>query len=447
MKVKIPLVIAKILNKFAENNASAYVVGGCVRDSLLNQTPKDWDITTNLKPDEVRELFSSYKTIDANGEAHGTVILIFEGEQVEITTFRADKSCDGRHAVVEYVTNINDDLLRRDFTINAMAYSPETGLIDIVNGIEDLNSRVIRSVGNPYDRFHEDYLRILRALRFSSRLDFDISASDKIAMLELKDSLNLISKERILKELSGILVGKNVFKILDEYKEIFGVIISELKDGFFFDQKSKYHNHDVYTHLISVVANTKPDFATRMAALLHDIGKPTCYTEEIKDSLVIRHFQKHAIRSFDLSLQILTRLKCPRNLKEEILFLVLYHDSRLDSRLAIKRLISKIPNNSIELFEKLLDLMAADKKDHTIISDKLSIEEIRNIGLEIFNSGSCLKLTDLSIDGYDLLKLGVKGKDIGAILNELLADVIDDKIINEHSILMEEVKKIIKRDA
>ena len=445
MNINIPSYVEKIMNIINENNKEAYIVGGCVRDSLLGSIPQDWDVTTNMLPKELKKALSGYKIVNKNGEKHGTVTVISDKKEVEITTYRSDSNYpDGRHPEkIRFVTSLEEDLKRRDFTINALAYNKEKGLIDFVGGKKDIENKKIRCVGDPSKRFEEDYLRMLRALRFSSKLGFEIEKKDIEIMHLLKDKLDFISKERIKKELEGILTGKDVFKVLIEFKEIFGVIIPELLECFDFDQKSKYHKHDVYTHICHVVSNTKPDFITRTSALLHDIGKPLSYTEENNNGKIIRHFKGHVEVSADLTKIILKRLKFSNDETKQVLFLVSHHDDYIDeNKKTIKRILNRIPSQSLELFNRLIDLKKADRLDHVIFKKEPDLEKIRLLALEIIEKNECLDVKDLKVNGNDMIELGFKGREIKFVLNELLNLVINGEVVNEKKALIEKAKTV-----
>ncbi len=442
-RISIPKNIALAL-KMLNEKGEAYIVGGCVRDALLNLKPTDYDITTSLTPDKIKEVFKDYRIINNNGEKHGTVNVIINKEKIEITTYRYEgEYLDGRHpSFVGFTDDLALDLKRRDFTINAMAYNDSKGLIDYYGGKEDLKNGIIRTVGTPSLRFGEDYLRILRGLRFMGRFNFKIEKETKDAMLNLAYGLKKISSERIVNELKEILVSKNILEILLEYRPIFTTIFPELIDTINFDQKSKWHSHDVYTHICYVTSYTKPDFITRLAALLHDIGKPHSYQEEVIDKNVIRHFKGHAKVSYQASIEILKRLKVSNEIKNQVLFLVLYHDIEImPNKKSIKNILLKMPNLNLELFYKLIDLKKADSLDHTIKTN-LDYELILNIAKEIILSGEIITLKELAIDGNDLKILGYHGSDIGKILNYLLKEVIEGRLKNQKEILLKSLVKV-----
>lgn len=449
---KFKIVLPEYINKalaFLKNkypSCEAYIVGGSVRDSLLKRTVHDFDITTNLTPTEVMSCFSENHIVNNNGLKHGTVSVVIDHEVVEITTYRNDGTySDGRHPnEVSFVSTLKEDLKRRDFTINAMAYNSDEGLIDYNEGINDLENKIIRTVGNPYQRFEEDYLRILRALRFSSTLSFEIENKTKEAIHNEKEGLTKISYERIRKELEGILTGPNVFYILKEFSDVLEVIIPELKMCTHFMQNNKYHKHqNLYEHMINVVSLTKPDFILRLAALIHDIGKPDCYSEEIIDGVINGHFYKHPYVSAKYAKVIGERLKLSSNELTELIFLVEYHDAYLFAQKKIvKRMLAKTPNQDVKIFLKLVNLRWADATDHQNLDPEFipKPDELKALVDTIIKENEALRLSDLMVNGNDLMALGYKGKILGIILNDLLEHVIDESLLNQKDELLSYVK-------
>lgn len=444
MVIKIPIYVKEILN-IINKYGEGYIVGGCVRDSLLGLTPNDWDITTDRMPEEIKEIFKDYKIFNKNGEKHGTVTILYKGKQIEITTYREDKNyLDGRHpSEVSFTRTLKDDLARRDFTINALAYNEITGLVDLYGGVCDLKNGLIKTVGDPYKRFSEDYLRILRGVRFASKLGFKMEKETFVASNNLANKiLNYISGERIREELKGILLGNNVLDALIRFHNIIFSIIPELKICYKFNQNNPYHIHDVYTHLCYVTSYTKKDFTTRLAALLHDIGKPNTYTYEYKQGRIWGHFYGHPEMSYQIAKPILDRLKLSTLEKEEVMFLIKEHDSEINpNKRVIKRLIMRTPNEDKLLIYKLLDLKTADRLDHINIPN-LDIIKINEMINTIYLNKEALKITDLDINGNDLIKLGYRGKKIGDMLSCLLELVIDDKLENKHDVLIKYINKL-----
>ena len=422
MKNVIPKRILDILNQLKNNGFDAYLVGGCVRDFLLNKTPKDYDISTNATVSEMLEVFRDFHVINNNGLKHNTVSVYYMGDVIEVTSYKNKN---------DY--SIYGDLYNRDLTINAIAY--DNGFIDPLGGINDIKNKIIRVCNE--NSFKDDYLRILRTLRFASKLNFDIIDDTKHLIKENYKGLESISKERINNELCQILEGDNVLNILLEYKEVFSFIIPSLSDTIDFDQKNKYHLNDVYTHSAYVVSYCKNDYITRVAALLHDVGKPNCFTI---DESGYGHFYGHPLESYHLAKDVLKDLKFSNKEIEEILFLVRYHDDVAVTKKQIKRMLAKTPDNKRECFLRLIDLQHADRKDH-INLEELDVDNMINILEEIIAEEECFTIKDLEVNGYDLMELGVFDKRIKEIQLVLLDLVVEEKIENKKEILIEYIKK------
>ena len=341
---------------------------------------------------------------------------------------------------VIYTDNLKLDLSRRDFTINALAYHPEIGIIDYFNGLEDLSNKTIRTVNNPNIRFKEDGLRILRCLRFSSTLNFNIEKNTSKAIFENKEILNKISTERINQEFSKLICGRNIEKTLTEYIEIIGVFIPEILQLKDFKQNNSYHIYDVLTHTIKSLTFIESDLELRMVMLLHDIGKPTTYTEDINS---IGHFYKHNIKSAEIAKNILIRLKYPNKVIDNIVLLIKNHDIQiLENKKAVKKRINKL--GSIELFFKLLEIKRADilAQNPIYLKDRIiQIDNLEKIANEIKYNKECTSLNTLQINGKDLINLGIpEGRLIGEILTILLNEVIEGNILNNRNILLNYVK-------
>lgn len=420
----------------------AYIVGGCVRDSLLGMVPHDWDICTSAKPDRIREILRSngIKTIET-GLQHGTLTACMDGGNYEITTFRLDgKYTDNRRPdTVKFVDNIFEDLSRRDFTINAMAYSNTVGLIDPWNGKYDLHAGRIRCVHNPDDRFREDALRIMRALRFASTYGFKIEEETAAAIHRNKDLLKNISAERIRDELCKMLCGMRVLDILLEYSDVMAVIIPEIKPCIGFNQNNKYHKYTVYDHIVHAVGNFEgTDISVKMALLLHDIGKPECYTEDHNGG----HFHGHSIPSARIAEDVMKRLKFDNKTTEEVVNLVKYHDSDIQPHSkAIKRWLNKI---GYDLFGKLICVRIADIGAHSEINQESRRDKyftVAKIATTIVKEQQCFTIKDLAVNGRDIMTLHVpEGPVVGHVLKHLLNKVIAEETANEHDALMEEAK-------
>lgn len=422
----------KLINILNENGFKAYVVGGCVRDYLLGKNAGDIDITTSAAPQQVESILQSenIKVVET-GIKHGTVTAVLNGKPYEITTFRKDGDYKDsrRPETVDFVTDIKEDLSRRDFTINAMAYNHSEGIVDLFDGQTDLNNKIIRAVGNADLRFKEDALRIMRALRFSSTLGFEIEESTKKAVFDNMHLLSNISSERIFTELTKLLIGDYAMQVLDEYREVIGVIIPELKPAFDCGQNNPWHIYNVYGHIIHAVHAAPKDKTIRLTMLLHDIGKPQVKTT---DDRGIDHFKTHATMGAEIAKKVLKRFKVSNEIFDKVTTLIYYHQSveNVDN-IRIKRWLAKIGEDYTRaLFQvRLADLYAHNPEKIGYEVEKLS--ELQKELEEIIAAGEAFKLSDLSVNGNDLLALGYKGRAIGEKLDEILNLVVDDKIKND----------------
>lgn len=419
-----------------------YIVGGCVRDILLDVEPKDYDFTTNLLPNQIKELFKNYTTI-LTGEEYGTVTIVINGEAFEITTFRIDGnySDNRRPDSVNFVTSLREDLARRDFTINSLAYNHTVGLVDYFGGVEDLRNGIIRCVGNPADRINDDALRMLRAVRFAARYGFTIESKTLLAIEEKAPSIKNVSAERIQSELNKILVynpnhvyGLFLLFILKE-------ILPEVYDCFYCQQDNPYHSETVGQHLLSVMRNTPTVLHIRLAALLHDIGKP--FTKTVDPVTGTDHFYDHQNKSNELAKDILKRLKYDNETTEKVLSLVLHHmDTIIPSKRVLRRLLNTLGK---ELTNDLFDLHKADILAHTVVEQRLEeLQSAEKMLDEIIANQECFSLKDLSVSGKDLIDLGLKpGKQFGVILNNLLEKVIENPELNTKEQLLKEIENEI----
>ena len=429
-----------VIDRLNSAGHEAYVVGGCVRDQLLGDEPKDWDVATSAHPTEVLKIFADNHVIET-GLKHGTVTVISDGLPVEVTTFRIESGYeDNRHpSNVEFVRSLHEDLARRDFTINAIAYHPGKGLIDPFNGASDLDARLLRSVGNPGDRFREDGLRILRALRFASVLSLKIEDVLSSSIHSNRELLNNISPERISAEMTKLLCGDNVLNILTAYPDVLSVFIPEISAMVGFDQKNPYHLYDVWTHTALTVAAAPKDAVLRLAMLFHDTGKPSCFTQDENN---IGHFYEHEDKSSEIAKVRLRELKFDNDTVNAVCELIRWHDIQLTEKNLIKWL------NRLGEFRlrQLFAVKAADAKSHTPDNEakKLSALQDREVQLnDILEQGKAFSLKDLAIDGNDLLAAGIlEGPEIGFILQELLDAVMDDRIDNERQTLLQSAKML-----
>lgn len=442
IKINIPSNVNYIIEKLNKNGYEAYIVGGCVRDSLLERIQKDWDITTSATPEEVKECFNE-KIFDT-GIKHGTVSLLIDNELYEITTYRIDGDySDGRHPdEVKFTRSLEEDLKRRDFTINAMAYHPKYGLVDLFDGKKDLDYGIIRAVGCPDTRFNEDGLRIMRAIRFAARYDFEIEEKTDLAIYRNKKLLLNISAERINSEFSQILIQNNAYQYLDDYREIFAVFIPEIEDMFDCEQIHPHHKYDVWNHTLYVVKNIPDDLIYRLSALLHDIGKPSCRTFAEDGHM---RFKGHPQKSYEISKSILKRLKYDNKTSEEVLNLILHHDDLRDvqvSENAVKRYLNKV---GPELLNKLFVLRSADvlAQSEEYFDEKIKkIFDLKQLTTKILEEEQCFSLKDMNLNGDDLIKLGFKpGKIIGEILKDCLDKIISNDLENDHSTLINYVRE------
>ena len=441
-KIIFPYYITKAVNILNKNGFSAFAVGGCVRDSLLENIPHDWDLTTNASPCETEKCFKQYFPVIKTGTKHGTITVMIQGSAVEITTFRQDGGYTGhrRPEQVKFVGDLKTDLERRDFTVNAMAYSKTDGLIDPFDGKSDLENRIIRCVGEAETRFDEDALRILRALRFSSVLGFGIDEKTSEAIFAKKELLKFISAERILSELLKLLCGKNAADVLLKYRSVIAVIIPEIVPMFDFPQKNLHHCYDVYTHTVYAVKNIPPDPILRMTMLLHDIGKPECFCE---DENGVGHFHGHVQKSAETAKLILKRLKTDKRSSAEIISQISEHDNRFPSEEKdVKRFIAR---HGYDFFTRHLLVRTADTLAQSDFLREKKLSELnlkKELGEKIKAQNCCLSLKDLTVNGNDIALTGAQGKEIGKILKILLEGVIDGRLKNEKSELLAYAKKI-----
>lgn len=438
--MEIPKQIEEVLEKLEKAGFEAYIVGGCVRDGIMGKTAHDYDITTSAEPCETERVFADCRVVET-GIKHGTVTVLYKGMSVEITTFRVDGDYpDGRHPEkVAFSRNLKDDLARRDFTMNAIAYSPRRGIIDIFGGESDIKGRIIRCVGDPEKRFSEDALRVLRALRFSAVLGFDIEENTKSALLLKKETLAKVSKERTFSELKRLLCGENVKSVLLEYREVFAEIIPEIREMFDYDQQSKYHNSTLFEHTARAVEAAPPREEMRLAMLFHDIGKPACRsTDENGEG----HYYGHAAKSAELADKILRELKCDNALRVRVCEIVKYHDIPVElSRKTIKRRLSRLGG---ELFCDVMEAHIADdsaKQEFARARVETARQAIR-IAEEIAQEKPCLDLKGLAVNGGDLREIMEPSPVMGEILGKLLAEVVDGVLENEKPALMARAREL-----
>lgn len=430
-----------ILDKLHSSGLEGYVVGGCVRDTLLGKEPKDWDICTNAKPEKVMSVFEGFNIIPT-GLQHGTVTVVINHIGYEITTYRVDGDySDGRHPdSVSFTSSLAEDLSRRDFTVNALAYNEVEGIVDIFGGIDDLRRKRIKCVGKAVDRFNEDALRILRALRFSSVLGFDIDIETKKAIFEVYKNLDKIAKERINAEFSKLILGVNNVKILREYEKIIFYIIPELRKLKGFEQNNPYHTFDVWVHSLKTLYEIKEkDLELRLSALFHDIAKPICYSVDEKG---IGHFYEHPEKSAEITEKIMKDLKFSNEEIYNVITLIKNHDNQLSST---KKCLRKILNKmEMPLLLRLLELKKADIKAQNpkYISRLNEIKDFEKVIENFSVEDECFSLKHLKVNGNDLISMGIKpGKQMGEILNNLLSLVVEEQLVNERDELLKYIQK------
>lgn len=441
IKINMPLGAKFIIDMLINNGYNAYIVGGCVRDSLLNKAPSDWDITTNCLPKDIMNIFSSTNNIIPTGLKHGTLTIIGKDDlPYEITTYRLDgKYSDNRHPdKVKFTSNLKEDLSRRDFTINALAYNDEEGLIDYFNGISDLNNKIIRCVGNATNRFKEDALRMLRAIRFQAQLDFKIDADIYEALPKLSSNIKNISIERIREEFNKILLN-NPFVISDlEHFNLLKHFIPEYELCKNTEQNNPYHIYNVADHTLCSACNIDKNLQLRLTMFLHDIGKPQCKTT---DEFGVDHFYKHAEVSCKMAEIILKRMKYDNKTIEKVLILIKYHDLGIKSQNQMRRLLNKIGEDNLR---ELLKVQNADAKAKNLNFYDEKHNQLTIISHNIDNiiaENQCFSIKNLQVNGKDLIEIGIsQGKQIGTILNELLEIVLDNPELNEKEKLLKLVK-------
>lgn len=435
----LPQAAETILARLRDAGYSAYIVGGSVRDSLRGVSPHDYDMTTDATPEEMHEVFRDYHLIDT-GIRHGTVAVMVNREQYEITTFRVDGDyLDCRHPdSVSFTRSLREDLARRDFTMNAIAYSPEDGYQDPFGGIADIEKGIIRAVGDPETRFREDALRILRALRFSATLGFRIEEETARAASRTRELIKNVSRERIRDELMKLLAGDTCVAILRQFPDILATVIPALAPLYDCPQNSLYHLYPVWEHTLRVVEGlTNRPPLLRLVGLLHDVGKPACRTTDAKGK---DHFKGHPEVSSEIVEGVMRDLKFDNKSRETAVLLTRIHDLRIPPREAdVLRLLSEIGYENFLLWNDLqrADNDAHDPSNPVIIRGKQNIAAIRRMGEDLQSRGACYRLTDLALTGKDILaETGLSGKAVGEALGLLLGAVMDGRIPNTREALL-----------
>ena len=440
MNGRLPDSVINILSRLETGGFSAFVAGGAVRDMLMDKTPHDYDIATNARPEDVKALFG--RTVDT-GIKHGTVTVVENKTGYEITTFRRDgEYTDGRHpSSVSFVDDAKEDSARRDFTINAMMYSPKTGILDYFGGQNDIERKIIRCVGEPERRFKEDALRMLRAVRFSAVLSFKIEDNTWKAIKKCAVLIKKVSSERILEEINKILLSQNPDYIRKLHEcGLLRYIMPELERCFGEPQKNKYHIYDVGEHIMQTVKNVPEDMTLRWAALMHDIGKPCCSSTGSNGTI---HFYGHHRESCKIAVDLMHRLRMNRDTIHDVAVLVENHDVRVEpSQPAVKRMMSRTGE---VLFEKLMLLQTADNKaknpEH-FIEKKKRIDSAYHIYKEVLAERQPYLVSHLAVNGKDLLSLGYRhGREIGDTLKKLVDEVIINPALNNRDYLLKCAKE------
>lgn len=435
MKIQLPPKVNQIMQTLQANGFEAYAVGGCVRDSILGRKPDDWDITTSATPQETKQLFQ--KTFDT-GIEHGTITVLLGKDAYEVTTYRVDgKYEDSRHpSEVTFTRSLKEDLLRRDFTMNAMAYNDKEGLVDIFGGMDDLQNRCIRCVGNAEERFREDALRILRAVRFAAQLDFEVEEETKQGIRRLAPTLANISAERIQVELVKMLVSPNPGLLRMAYElGITQVILPEFDVMMQTTQETPHHCYSVGEHTLRAVELVRAEKALRLTMLLHDVAKPKMKTVDDKGRA---HFKKHDLEGTQMAKAILRRLKFDNDTINKVTKLVAYHDYRMEAE---PRLVRRAMNRIGEdLFAEYLEVRMADTLAQSAYQreEKLqNLQDIRSCYEEIIENKQCVSLKELAVTGSDLIADGMApGKEIGHVLNLLLEQVLEKPELNDKETLL-----------
>lgn len=437
--MKLPENIEKTLEILGGSGFEAWVVGGCVRDRVMGKTPDDYDITTNALPKQTAECFKDYTVVET-GIKHGTVTVVMDGENIEITTYRVDgEYLDNRRPEkVTFTRSLEEDLARRDFTMNAMAYNPEKGIVDPYGGRDDIKNRLIRCVGNPDKRFNEDGLRILRALRFASRTGFEIEVETAQSIRVNKHLIKNLSAERVFVELKKLVMGNNAVKVIKDYIEVIGVILPEILPMAGFAQNTKYHCYDVLDHTLEMMKNSENSEVLKLTALFHDVGKPAAFYQDDDGTA---HFKGHAAISTDMAREILNRMKSDNYTKNMVCALIEAHSIKIPvNKASVKKLISE---KGFEFVRLLLKVKKADASAKA--PEYRNPEELELAGKlidEIEQSGEPIFLKDLEVCGSDLIKQGITGKKVGETLQWLLSLVISGEVENDRDILLKKAEDV-----
>ena len=446
LTINLPADVAVLLTMLRDAGYPAYAVGGCVRDALLGIEPHDWDICTSALPAQMQQVFRGLHTVET-GLKHGTLTVVVSHVPYEITTFRVDGAyTDHRHPdTVSFVDNIAEDLSRRDFTVNAMAWSPDAGLVDLFGGREDLAAGVIRCVGEPALRFDEDALRVLRALRFASVYDFTIDPATDAAARKLAPSLAGVAGERIREELLKLLCGRGAGRILRAYPDILSEIIPEIRPMIGYDQQNHHHSYDLWEHTVRAVENMPPEADLRLAMLLHDTGKPLVRTTDEHGE---GHYRGHQQASAEIAARAADTLRLDNATRDRVLLLVRYHDIPLRTESGEINLDRSFLLRKLNRFGEtdLRDLIRIHRADRIATGYSSPEREDRRMKERLdaldalLAEKPCYTLKDLAVNGHDLQAAGLRGKEIGETLQRLLEDVMDGRVENSRDALLRAVR-------
>ena len=448
--MELPRDVSGLIARLEQAGFSAYAVGGCVRDTLLSLRPNDWDLCTSARPEEMQQVFRGEHLVET-GLKHGTLTVVLQHVPYEITTFRTDGAyTDHRHPdSVTFVSDVSGDLARRDFTVNAMAYSPRTGLVDLFGGRRDLENRIIRCVGTPADRFREDALRILRALRFAAVYDFSLDPETDQALRRLAPTLKSVAAERIRSELFRLLCGPGAGRILRAYPDVLSVIIPEIGPMVGYDQRNHHHHFDLWEHTVQAVENVPPEADLRLTMLLHDTGKPAVCTMDDRGEA---HYRGHQAVSAAIAERVTDDLRCDRKTRDRVIRLVRTHDIPLRTDSGAVNLDRSFLLRRLNRFgeEDLRALILIHRADRIATGHSPREREDRRMAERLaaldalLAERPCFTLKDLAVNGNDLKALGLKGPAIGDALKQLLEAVMDGKVANEKAQLNDFVTKFIK---
>ncbi len=434
----IPSYVARVLTELEARGFQAFCVGGCVRDCLLGRVPEDWDVTTSALPEQTMALFGQQAV--PTGLRHGTVTVVSGGKGVEVTTFRVDGAYgDNRHPdSVTFTRSLPEDLARRDFTVNAMAMDLRGRIQDPWGGQADLERRCLRCVGEPERRFREDALRVMRGLRFSAVLGFDLEEETAAALVRCRELLRHIAVERLREELVKLLCGPQAAQVLRRWPQVVEVILPEIGPLVGFDQHNRHHCYDVWEHTLHVLDAVEPVPVLRCAALFHDMGKPECFA---LDEAGGGHFMGHPVVSRRIAEAIMTRLRFDNATRDQIALLVEWHDHRIQTQRGLRRALSQLGAENLHL---LLALQRADNLGQAPAYQprrQAELTELEKMLEQLLAEDACFSLRQLAVNGRDLLALGYQGTEVGRMLRWLLEQVVDGDLDNDRAALLDAARR------